>query len=148
MTINLPSSITDKLYRKCCIKYTLQWMRFKLTTLVVIGTDCTGSCKTISLNLKLKSIRIIWLTNTNISRTVVSIITHTDVRSISILTLRVVLTDSNIKTVINICIGDQIVNFYELFCSMYGRQLGTKLWRELYLYNWQYYELQQDRWNV
>jgi hypothetical protein len=59
---------------------------------------------TINLNLKLKSIRIIWLTNTNISRSDVSIITHTDVRSISILTLRVVLTDSNIKTFINICL--------------------------------------------
>ena len=26
-------------------KYTLPWTGFKLTTLVVIGTDCTGSCK-------------------------------------------------------------------------------------------------------
>jgi hypothetical protein len=66
---------------------------------------------TISLNLKLKSIRIIWLTNTNISRSDVSIITHTDH-----------LWKAN---------GDKIVNFYELFCSMYGRQLGTKLWGEL-----------------
>jgi hypothetical protein len=37
--------VTDKLYHKCCIEYTLQWTRFELTTLVVIGTDCTGSCK-------------------------------------------------------------------------------------------------------
>ena len=29
----------------CCIKYTLPWTWFKLATLVVIGTDCTGSCK-------------------------------------------------------------------------------------------------------
>jgi len=29
----------------CCIEYTSTWMGFKLTTLVVIGTDCTGSCK-------------------------------------------------------------------------------------------------------
>ena len=29
----------------CCIKYTLPWMGFELTTLVVIGTDCIGSCK-------------------------------------------------------------------------------------------------------
>ena len=29
----------------CCIEYTLPWMGFKLTTLVVIDTDCTGSCK-------------------------------------------------------------------------------------------------------
>ena len=31
----------------CCIEYTSQWTRFKLTTLVVIGTNCTGSCKSI-----------------------------------------------------------------------------------------------------
>ena len=37
------SQITDKLYH---IKlYTSSWSRFKLTTSVVIGTDCTGSCK-------------------------------------------------------------------------------------------------------
>ena len=29
----------------CYIKYTSPWMVFKLTTLVVIGTDCTGSYK-------------------------------------------------------------------------------------------------------
>ena len=29
----------------CCIGYTSPWAGFKLTTLVVIGTDCTGSCK-------------------------------------------------------------------------------------------------------
>ena len=29
----------------CCIEYTSQWAGFKLTTLVVIGTDCIGSCK-------------------------------------------------------------------------------------------------------
>jgi hypothetical protein len=29
----------------CCIEYTLPWTGFELTTLVVIGTDCTGSCK-------------------------------------------------------------------------------------------------------
>jgi hypothetical protein len=28
-----------------CIEYTSPWMGFKLTTLVVIGTDCTGSFK-------------------------------------------------------------------------------------------------------
>jgi len=26
----------------CCIKYTLPWAGFELTTLVVIGTHCTG----------------------------------------------------------------------------------------------------------
>ena len=35
--------ITYKLY--CCIKYTSPWAGFELTTLVVIGTDCKGSCK-------------------------------------------------------------------------------------------------------
>jgi hypothetical protein len=29
----------------CCIKYTSPLTEFELTTLVVIGTDCTGSCK-------------------------------------------------------------------------------------------------------
>jgi len=28
-----------------CIKYTSPRARFELTTLVVIGTDCTGSCE-------------------------------------------------------------------------------------------------------
>jgi hypothetical protein len=29
----------------CCIEYTSPWTGFELTTLVMIGTDCTGSCK-------------------------------------------------------------------------------------------------------
>ena len=29
----------------CCIEYTSPWVGFQLTTFVVIGTDCTGSCK-------------------------------------------------------------------------------------------------------
>jgi hypothetical protein len=29
----------------CCINYTSPWVGFKLTTLVVIGTDCIGNCK-------------------------------------------------------------------------------------------------------
>jgi hypothetical protein len=29
----------------CCIEYTSWWTRFELTTLMVIGTDCTESCK-------------------------------------------------------------------------------------------------------
>ena len=37
------SQVTDKLYH--IMLYTLPWSRFKLTTLVVIGTDCLGSCK-------------------------------------------------------------------------------------------------------
>ena len=30
---------------KCCIEYTSPWAVFELTMLVVIGTDCIGSCK-------------------------------------------------------------------------------------------------------
>jgi hypothetical protein len=29
----------------CCIDYTLPWTGFELKTLVVLGTDYTGSCK-------------------------------------------------------------------------------------------------------
>ena len=41
-TTNL-SQVTDKLYH--IILYTSPWSRFELTTSVVIGTDCIGSCK-------------------------------------------------------------------------------------------------------
>ena len=37
------SQVTDKLYH--IMLYTLPWSRFELTTSVVIGTDCIGSCK-------------------------------------------------------------------------------------------------------
>jgi hypothetical protein len=37
------SQVTDKLYH--ILLYTSLWSRFKLTTSVVIGTDCIGSCK-------------------------------------------------------------------------------------------------------
>jgi len=37
------SQVTDKLYH--IMLYTSPWSRFKLTTSVVIGTDCIGSCK-------------------------------------------------------------------------------------------------------
>jgi hypothetical protein len=36
------SQVTEKLYRMLC---TSPWSRFELTTLVVIGTDYIGSCK-------------------------------------------------------------------------------------------------------
>ena len=39
------SQVTDKLYH--IMLYTSPWSRFKLTTSVVIGTDCIGSCKSI-----------------------------------------------------------------------------------------------------
>jgi hypothetical protein len=37
------SQATDKLYN--IMLYTLPWSTFELTTSVVIGTDCIGSCK-------------------------------------------------------------------------------------------------------
>jgi hypothetical protein len=37
------SQVTEKLYH--IILYTSPWSRFKLTTSVVIGTDCIDSCK-------------------------------------------------------------------------------------------------------
>jgi hypothetical protein len=37
------SQVTDKLYQ--IMLYTSPWSRFELTTSVVIGTDCIGSCK-------------------------------------------------------------------------------------------------------
>ena len=39
-----PKSLTNFI-ALCCMEYTLQWTWFKLTTLVVIGTDCTSSYK-------------------------------------------------------------------------------------------------------
>jgi hypothetical protein len=41
-TSNL-SQVTDKLYH--IMLYTLPWSRYELTTSMVIGTDCIGSCK-------------------------------------------------------------------------------------------------------
>jgi hypothetical protein len=38
-------AVPDKLYHILLYEYTLSWTGFELTTLVVIGTDCTGSCK-------------------------------------------------------------------------------------------------------
>jgi hypothetical protein len=39
------SQVTDKLDH--IMLYTSPWSRFELTTSVVIGTDCIGSCKSI-----------------------------------------------------------------------------------------------------
>ena len=41
-----PASSHRQTLLQCCIEYISSSMGFKLTTLVVIGTDWTGSCKT------------------------------------------------------------------------------------------------------
>ena len=43
-TIDLPQ-VTVQLYHKMLYQVYLTMSRFKLTTLVVIGTDCIDSCK-------------------------------------------------------------------------------------------------------
>ena len=54
------SQVTDKLYH--IMLYTSPWSRFKLTTSVVIGTDCIGSCKsnyhTITNKMHMTSLQI------------------------------------------------------------------------------------------
>jgi hypothetical protein len=44
-TIQIYKSANFITYCCTCIEYTLPWAGFKLITLVIIGTDCTGSCK-------------------------------------------------------------------------------------------------------
>jgi hypothetical protein len=39
------ASILTNLITYCCIEYTYPWTGYELTTLVVIGTDCTGNFK-------------------------------------------------------------------------------------------------------
>ena len=56
-TTDLPQ-VTDKLYH--IMLCTLPWSRFKLTTSVVIGTDCIGNCKSIMRSWPRRSPVIIW----------------------------------------------------------------------------------------
>ena len=41
----LPGENHRQTLSQCCIVCTLQWTELELTTLVVIGTDCSDSCK-------------------------------------------------------------------------------------------------------
>ena len=65
-TIDLPQ-VPDKRYHKICIKYTSPRVGFELLTLVVIGIDCTDSCKsnyhTITVMMAIKNIRVSELTS-------------------------------------------------------------------------------------
>jgi hypothetical protein len=42
---SVPRRKPPRFITQCCIEYTSPWRGFELTTLVVIGTDCTCSCK-------------------------------------------------------------------------------------------------------
>ena len=52
------SQVTDKLYH--IMLYTSPWSRFKLTTSVVIGTDCIGSCKSNYHTITATTATMIW----------------------------------------------------------------------------------------
>ena len=55
------SQVTDKLYP--IMLYTSPWSRFELTTSVVIGTDCIGSCKSNNhaITVKMAPIQLVFV---------------------------------------------------------------------------------------
>jgi len=84
-TIGL-SQVTDKLYQ--IMLYTSPWSRFELTTSVVIGTDCIGSCKsnyhTITattapyINMQQFSVRKFKNTKTSVKQVIILKVTSLD----------------------------------------------------------------------
>jgi hypothetical protein len=108
-TIDLPQ-VTDKLYYIMLIRVCLAWPGFELTTLVVTGTDCIGSCKsnyhtitmmTIPPHFKLFISRLIWLKKQHAVtlimikanyNNVISCFLHEDFTSVRIIVQKIVLT--------------------------------------------------------
>jgi hypothetical protein len=59
-TSELPK-VTDKLHHIMMVyRFYLAWVGFELTTLVVIGTDCIGSCKSNYNTMTATTSRTIW----------------------------------------------------------------------------------------